>query len=192
MESNESASVPIMVIWPLVTEGLHMWRGHRSFDSTLGFPGEGWQELSLATWNTRSLTYERFQFCNSLQYDALTITELWRNQSKFQTRRKKFIVSDPKLVTKGPRKGEMRYPDDKAAGVGILLSDRLEKKVTGFGSEGEHMLSKDKRPSMPPIRHNYLFTASKQNTSITRRHPWRFVKCPIKITHTRHTTVCVY
>ena len=26
-------------------------RGRRTFDSTLGFPGEGWPQLSIATWN---------------------------------------------------------------------------------------------------------------------------------------------
>ena len=48
----------------------------RTFDSTLGFPGEGWNPLRLATWNTHSLTYERFQYCRSLNYDVLPITEL--------------------------------------------------------------------------------------------------------------------
>ena len=60
-------------------------RSYRIFDSTLGYPGEGWGNLSFATWNTRSLTYERFQYCNSLKYDALTLTELWRNQQRYQT-----------------------------------------------------------------------------------------------------------
>ena len=35
--------------------------------------------------------------------DILVITELWRNQSKYQTRRKQFIVSEPILIKKGPR-----------------------------------------------------------------------------------------
>ena len=39
----------------------HVVRGSRSFDSTLGYPGEGWPKLTLATWNTRSLTFERFK-----------------------------------------------------------------------------------------------------------------------------------
>ena len=66
----------------------------------------------------------------------MVITELWRNQKKYETRRKKFIVSKPKVIKEGARQGEIRYP---AAGVGILLSDRLEKKVTAFGSEGERI-----------------------------------------------------
>ena len=107
--------------------------GYKIFDSTLGYPGEGWAKLSFATWNTRSLTYERFQYCNSLRYDILAITELWRNQAKYQTRSKKFIVSEPKIIPEGPKQGEIHYPDDRAAGVGLLLSDRISKKVVVFG-----------------------------------------------------------
>ena len=40
------------------------------FNATMGFPGEGWDRFSMATWNTRSLTFERFQFCRSLGYDV--------------------------------------------------------------------------------------------------------------------------
>ena len=51
------------------------------FKSTLGFPGEGWSEdhpnLKIATWNTRSLTFERFNYCKDLKYDVLAVTELW-------------------------------------------------------------------------------------------------------------------
>ena len=119
-----------------------MVRGYRTFDSTLGYPGEGWEKLKIATWNTRSLTYERFQYCTSLQYDILAITELWRNQTKFQTRSQKFIVSAPRIpktIPKGPKKGKIRFPDDKAAGVGLILSQRIANKVTAFGSEGERI-----------------------------------------------------
>ena len=47
------------------------------FNSTLGFPGEGWKFkfLSVTTWNTRSLTQERFSYCKNLGYDVLAITD---------------------------------------------------------------------------------------------------------------------
>ena len=112
---------------------------NKKFDSTLGFPGEGWATLSLATWNTRSLTFERFQFCKNLGYDVLAITELWRNQTKFQMKNKRFTTSSPKLQTRGINKGKPRFPKDKAAGVGILLSTRARKKLLSFGSEGERV-----------------------------------------------------
>ena len=90
--------------------------------------------LRMTTWNTRSLTFERFQYCKSLNYDVLALTELWRNQEKFQTRRKNFIIGEPKMTN-----GDRRFPQDKAAGVGILLSDAAERKVESFGSEGERV-----------------------------------------------------
>ena len=114
-------------------------RRSRLFDSSLGFPGEGWNSLRMATWNTRSLTFERYKYCESLGYDVLAITELWRTQQKYQTKNTKYTTSTPKIIQKGPRKGQKRFPDDKAAGVGILLSARAQKKLMGFDSEGERV-----------------------------------------------------
>ena len=69
------------------------------FNSTLGYPGERWRSqwsrrqkrrrnrkriwseqfvnLALPTWNTRSMTKERFECCKGLGYDVLVVTELW-------------------------------------------------------------------------------------------------------------------
>ena len=69
----------------------------------------------------------------------LAITELWRNQSKYQTRSKSLIVSEQKILTTGRRKGQPRYPDDKAAGVPILLSQTTTRKIKIFGSEDERV-----------------------------------------------------
>ena len=113
--------------------------GNKTFDATLGFPGEGWEQLSMATWNTRSLTFERLQYCKKLGFDILALTELWRNQTKYLSKSVRFTTSSPKLNTKGPNKGEMRFPKDKAAGVGILLSVRAQNKLMDFGSEGERV-----------------------------------------------------
>ena len=48
------------------------------FDSTKGFHGEGWSAtfplLKIATWNCRSLTFERVQYCRALAYDVLALT----------------------------------------------------------------------------------------------------------------------
>ena len=85
------------------------------------------------------MSVERFNYAKSLGYDVLALTELWRNQRKFQTGRKQFIVSKPKLVKTGPNKGKKRFPNDRAAGVGILLSKRMERKVHSFGTEGERI-----------------------------------------------------
>ena len=68
---------------------------------------------------------------------SLALTELWHNQKKFQSKDKSFVIAEPKILKKGKRKGKMRFPDDKAAGVGILLSPATRRKVKSFGSEGE-------------------------------------------------------
>ena len=109
------------------------------YDATLGFPGEGWGQFTTATWNTRSLTHERYEYCKSLGYDILAITELWRNQHKYQKSTNEFIVSEAALNQKGPRKDKIRYPKDSAAGVGIILSPHMQKKVHSFGSNGERV-----------------------------------------------------
>ena len=82
-------------------------RGRRTFDSTLGFPGEGWQQLSIATWNTRSLTFERFKYCRSLQYDILAITELWRNQTNSGRRARTSSPASLRRSPKGHDKGRI-------------------------------------------------------------------------------------
>ena len=114
-------------------------RKGRSFDATLGFPGEGWARLRFGTWNCRGLTFQRFRYCQSLGYDVLALTELWRGQHKYETKSTKFTTSSPIIIKKGPRKGQKRFPDDKAAGVGILLSSRARRKLLSFGSEGERV-----------------------------------------------------
>ena len=116
---------------------LTQWQ--KLFDSTLGYPGEGWEFLKMATWNTRSLTFERFKYCEQLGYDVLAITELWRKQNNYQTKCTRYTTSTPRIIQKGPNKGKPRFPSDKAAGVGILLSTRMQKKLMGFGSEGERV-----------------------------------------------------
>ena len=94
----------------------------------------------MTTWNTRSLTFERFRYCVNLGYDVvLAITELWRNQHKYQTKSTKFTTSSPKLQTESPDKGKIRFPTDRAAGVGILLSSAAQRKLMCFGSEGERI-----------------------------------------------------
>ena len=112
---------------------------NKCFDSTLGYPGEGWATLRIATWNTRSLSFERFEYCKQLNYDVLAITEMWRRQRHFQTKSKNFTVSSPIIMKKGPNKGQPCFPNDKEAGVGILLSKRMQSKLMAFGSQGERV-----------------------------------------------------
>ena len=121
----------------------------RLFDSTLGFPGEGWgtgrqrnrkknkhkwsaefANLSMATWNTRSMTIERFDYCKRMGYDVLAVTELWRTQEKFTSRSYEFTTS---AIAKD-KNGNPVNDKDPAAGVGILLSPRAQQKVLDVGN----------------------------------------------------------
>ena len=63
----------------------HLHADGYTFNSTLDYPGEGWKRFNVATWNPRSLTEERFKYCQTLGHDVLALTELWRHQSKFQS-----------------------------------------------------------------------------------------------------------
>ena len=74
-------------------------------------------------------------YCKSLQYDVLAVTELWRTQQKFQDSSKAFIVGEAKMDTEGNK----RFPKDRAAGVGIILSKAAQQKVMTFGSTGERV-----------------------------------------------------
>ena len=124
---------------PCIRKGNGNGNSTIKFDATKGFPGEGWPRLRIATWNCRSLTHERYEYCRSLNYDVLALTELWRKQAKYQNATKEFIVGQAKLQQGGTQQGQPRFPNDRAAGVGILLSPRMQKKVMSFGSEGERV-----------------------------------------------------
>ena len=90
------------------------------FDTTLGFPGEGpdaWSNnhpnLTITTWNTRSLTFERFNYCKNLGFDVLTITELWRSANKHENDTVSFLAGKPQI---DKDTGNPSYPDDIASG----------------------------------------------------------------------------
>ena len=113
------------------------------FNATLGFPGEGpgtWSEkytnLSIATWNTRSLSFLRFNYCKNLGFDVLAITELWRSAKKFTDGTVSFIHSEPKL---DKNTGAPSFPGDVASGVGILLSERAQSQYMRHGSPCERI-----------------------------------------------------
>ena len=75
----------------------------------------------------------------NLNYDVLALTELWKGQHKYQTKSTRFTTSTPIIIQKGPRKGKERFPNDRAAGVGILLSRRAQSKLMSFDSEGNRV-----------------------------------------------------
>ena len=113
-----------------------LFRKLLEFDSTLGFPGEGpgreWSNrLSMATWNARSMTKSRFDYCRDLGYDVLAITEMWNTAANYATGNVDWTYSKRAL---DPETHKPIFPDDPAAGVGILLSERATNKYMSHDS----------------------------------------------------------
>ena len=114
---------------------------HGLFDSTLGYPGEGptprkWfamiaAYLTIVTWNTRSLSDVRFKYCAKLGYDILALTELWDNAHRYADGTVRWTYSQKEI---DPKINEPVFPNDPAAGVGILLSKRMIPKYREHGS----------------------------------------------------------
>ena len=112
-----------LLVWTTVSLiGLFV-AGHSIYDRTCGFPGEGpanpWSaaypsNLTMATWNTHSLTKERFDYCQNLGYDVLAINELWKTDQKFVDGSVRFTHSKNAI---NPTTGNPMFPNDPATGV---------------------------------------------------------------------------
>ena len=73
----------------------------------------------------------RFKYCNSLGYDILALTELWENAPTYADGSVRWTFSQKQI---DPKTDLPIYPNDPAAGVGILLSKRMVPKYRGHGS----------------------------------------------------------
>ena len=81
--------------------------------------------LTVSGWNPRSLTFERFKYCEDLNLDILAMFELWRIAAQFADGTVKWTYGKPDL----DKDGNPRFPNDRAAGVGILLSSVAQKNA---------------------------------------------------------------
>ena len=82
------------------------------------------------------MTVERYDYCRNMGYDVLAVTELWRKQDKFTNRTNEFTVS----ATVKDKFGNLVNENDPAAGVGILLSPRAQKKFMGAGNNNSERI----------------------------------------------------
>ena len=93
---------------------------------------DAWNCLGLGKTEADRLT--KLDYCRSLGSDVLCLTELWNQHSPAED----FVVSEVN-------------PDDRAAGVGLLLSDRIrphvvlwqnhtDRESSGFGSVDQHAI----------------------------------------------------
>ena len=87
-------------------------------------------QAQLGVWNCWSLSNERFNYCESLKYDILGLTELHNMQAKEHFMGRRWVCSaQAELDEKG-------HSTDPAAGVAIMLSPRMADKVIGQGHVG--------------------------------------------------------
>ena len=91
--------------------------------------------LTVSGWNPRSLTFERFKYCESLNIDIQCMFELWRTAEQFADGTVHWTYGKPDL----DKEGNPRFPNDRAAGVGILLSKLAQSKCIAHGSPCERI-----------------------------------------------------
>ena len=84
----------------------------------------------IGVWNCWSLSNERYNYCESLNYDILALTELHNNQAKEQYQGRRWVRSARAEVDENGKSC------DPAAGVAILLSSRMADKIIGEGHVG--------------------------------------------------------
>ena len=87
-------------------------------------------QVKIGTWNCWSLSNERYHYCKGLGYDILGLTELHNAQAKEQFKSKQWIHSAPATMD------EQGKCSDPAAGVAIMLSQRMAAKILGSGHIG--------------------------------------------------------
>ena len=86
-----------------------------------------WHNLIFGCWNYNSFSNERLQFCKSLGFDVLALTELHnlQNRKSFESRR----LIPSAQAEEVDEQGKLLDP---AAGVAILLSARMAKTMPQF------------------------------------------------------------
>ena len=89
-------------------------------------------QITIGVWNCWSLSNERHNYCESLNYDILALTELHNTQDKYKGRR--WVCSAPAGTDKNGRS------NDPAAGVAITLSPRIANKVLDTGHVGTRIV----------------------------------------------------
>ena len=84
------------------------------------------KDADIGFWNPWSYSNERHEFCKSLNYDILGLGELHNVQCKEQFKEKRWICSQAAEEKDGKC-------TDPAAGVAILLSQRMANRIMSQG-----------------------------------------------------------
>ena len=83
-------------------------------------------QIQIGVWNCWAISNERYQYCKSLNYDILGLTELHNGQTKKHFQDRRWVCSAQAPTQDGKS-------IDPAAGVAILLSNRIADKVIDSG-----------------------------------------------------------
>ena len=87
-------------------------------------------QAQIGCWNPWSYSFERHDYCKSLQCDILGLTELHNLQAQERFQGRTWIHSAP------AGKDEQGKSTDPAAGVAIMLSNRMADKIIDQGHVG--------------------------------------------------------
>ena len=87
-------------------------------------------QAKIGCWNPWSYSFERHDYCKSLQYDILGLTELHNLQQQKRFQDRTWICSAQAEQDKEGRS------TDPAAGVAIMLSNRMADKLMDEGHVG--------------------------------------------------------
>ena len=101
-------------------------------------PTKAWNKdydkVKMACWNPWGICNERFNYCKSLNFDVLGLSELHNAHNKKAWKSKRWITSEDAGFDK---EGKCTDP---AAGVGILLSNRFADSVLAKGAVGARIV----------------------------------------------------
>ena len=86
-------------------------------------------QIKIDCWNPMSYSYERHDYCRLLQYDILGLTELHNLQEQKRFQNRTWVHSAPAPKKEGKS-------TDPAAGVAIMLSNRMADKLLDEGHVG--------------------------------------------------------
>ena len=93
-----------------------------------GYWSKKWlNQIKIGFWNPMSYSYERHNYCKTLNYDILGLTELHNAQVQNRFKGHTWIHSAATVTD------ENNKSTDPAVGVAILLSNRIADKVLDSG-----------------------------------------------------------
>ena len=92
------------------------------------------KRLKMGCWNPWDMCNERFNYCSSMEFDILGLTELHNVQNKKCWKGRRWITSaDAEIDEQGKNL-------DPAAGVGILLSKQFSSRILAKGAIGARIV----------------------------------------------------